>query len=350
MPDKKKIIIGIVIGIILLFIWLKFININDLLNYLKRVKLYYVLIASVLYLFSYFIRSIRWRKILEPVCKLTIKRAYFIWMAGFFMNYIIPIRAGEFAKSYFIKRTEGKAISKTLPSVFIDKVFDSLSIFVVIDLIPILKPEISKPLLILIILLLAVVFLGLGILILSAINKKFVVLFFQKFLFFIPQKYKIKFLEIIEIFVEGIGLFKHHSRILPGVILLTFCAVLIDALYFLFMFKAFGEIVPFPLILFGYTLIYLSYILPCPPAQIGSNELFMVIIFSVGLGLNKELGSAVMGFSHLLTGILITVIGLFSFSYIGVKVADTFKDLDISKIEEEYKDKIIKNEKMKNGK
>ncbi|MBC8313049.1 MAG: flippase-like domain-containing protein [Candidatus Cloacimonetes bacterium] len=336
MSDKKKIIIGILLGIILLLVWIKFINVKEVADYFRKLNFVYVLIASVLYLFSYFIRSIRWRIILKPVCNLSIKKAYLIWMAGFFMNYIIPIRAGEFAKSYFIKRTNGKAISKTLPSVFIDKVFDSLSIFVVIILIPILQPNIAKPLLILIILLLAVVLFGLGILVLTAINKKFVVKLFHKILFFIPEKYEIKFFEIIENFVEGIGLFKHHSRILPVVILLTFGAVLIDALYFLLIFKAFGENLTFPIILFGYTLIYLSYIIPCPPAQIGSNELIMLIIFSVGLGLNRELVSAVVGFAHLLTGIMITAIGLFSFSYIGVKVVDTFRNVNISE-SEKYK-------------
>ena len=339
MSDKKKIIIGIILGVILLFVWIKVINIKEVLGYLKKINLFYIIIASFLYLFSYFVRSLRWRIILSPVCNLKVKKVYFLWMAGFFLNYLIPIRAGELAKSYFLKRTEGKAISRTLPSVFIDKVFDSLSIFVVIALVPFLNVDISKPLLILIEILLIVVFIGLGILILSAVKKDLVVSFFQKFLFFVPKKYKNKFFEIVEIFVEGIGLFKHHYYILPTLILLTFTSVVIDSFYFLCMFRAFGQIIPYPLILFGYTLIYLSYILPTPPAQIGSNELIMVIIFSVGLGLNKEMVSAVMTFAHLLTGVLITIVGLISLSYIGVKLSDTFKEVNVSEIEENKKNR-----------
>ena len=337
MSDIKKIIIGIIVGIILIFIWINLINTSEVLNYLKKLELIYVLISSFLYLLSYFVRSLRWREILKPVCNLKIKKTYLLWMAGNFLNYIIPIRAGEFAKSYFIKRTEGIPISKSLPSVFIDKVFDSISILIVVALIPFLKVEISKPLLILIFLLIIIVIFGIGILIISAIKKDFVVSFFQKFLFFIPKKYKNKLFEIIEIFVEGIGLFKHHYNILPKVILLTLTAVFIDSIYFLCMFRAFGQIIHFSVILFGYTLIYLSYILPCPPAQIGSNELIMVIIFSVGLGLNKEMVSAVMTFAHILTGILITIIGFISFSYIGIKISDTFKEVDKQKIEESFK-------------
>jgi len=104
------------------------------------------------------------------------------------------------------------------------------------------------------------------------------------------------------------------------------------------MFRAFAQVIPFPIILFGYTLIYLSYILPTPPAQIGSNELIMVLVFSVGLGLNKDMVSAVMAFAHLLTGLLIVIVGLISFSYIGVNIADTFRDVNISEMEDDFKD------------
>ena len=80
--------------------------------------------------------------------------------------------------------------------------------------------------------------------------------------------------------------------------------------------------------MFGYTLIYLSYVLPHPPAQIGSNELIMVLIFSVGMGLNKEMVSAVMSFSHLITGILIVISGLISVSFAGFKLLDFLKNGD----------------------
>ncbi|OPX26264.1 MAG: hypothetical protein B1H05_02590 [Candidatus Cloacimonas sp. 4484_140] len=300
MSDKKKIILGILVGIVLLTVWLYFIDINSVLNHLKKVKIHFVILASFLYLLSYFIRSVRWQKILAPVCKIKIMNAFTIWIAGNFLNYIIPIRAGEFAKSYFLKRTKGVPISKSLPSIFIDKVFDSFSIFIVIALIPLLQVNISKPLLILIFLLIAVFIIGVGILIISTVNKPFVVKILTKFFFFIPKKFKTKFFEIIEIFVEGVGLFKHHSNILPSVIGLTIIAVLIDSVYFFFMFRAFAQVIPFPIILFGYTLIYLSYILPTPPAQIGSNELIMVLVFSVGLGLNKDMVSAVMAFASVI--------------------------------------------------
>jgi len=50
-------------------------------------------------------------------------------------------------------------------------------------------------------------------------------------------------------------------------------------------------------VLFGYSLINLSYGLPQPPAQLGSNEWMMIVIFSLGFSLTKSAASAVMAFA-----------------------------------------------------
>ena len=57
----------------------------------------------------------------------------------------------------------------------------------------------------------------------------------------------------------------------------------------------------------------LTYILPTPPAQIGSNQFMWVLIFSFALGVNKNLTSAAVTFSHLLTSIWIFIVSAISF-------------------------------------
>jgi uncharacterized membrane protein YbhN (UPF0104 family) len=97
-------------------------------------------------------------------------------------------------------------------------------------------------------------------------------------------------------------------------------AILMDGLFFLMLFKAFNVEIGFLKLLFGYTLIYLSYVIPQPPAQLGSNEWIMLIIFSLGLGLEKNSVSSIMIFSHAMTGILLSIIGVIGISYSGFKV------------------------------
>jgi uncharacterized membrane protein YbhN (UPF0104 family) len=74
------------------------------------------------------------------------------------------------------------------------------------------------------------------------------------------------------------------------------------------------------MVLFGYTLINMSYALPQPPAQLGSNEWMMIIIFSLGFNLTKSSASAIMAFAHILTALLMGIVGAFAFAYSGFEV------------------------------
>jgi uncharacterized protein (TIRG00374 family) len=100
----------------------------------------------------------------------------------------------------------------------------------------------------------------------------------------------------------------------------TILGVILDGLYFWLIFRAFEMVYPFAMVLFGYTLINLSYALPQPPAQLGSNQWMMIIIFSLGFGLTKASASAVMALAHVLTAVLITISGGIALSITGSQI------------------------------
>jgi len=329
---------SLLVGFLLIALWLKFVNLDEILNHLKGLNITYVIIAAFFYLLSYFIRSMRWRKLLSPVYQMSYRQSFFAWMAGNLLNYLVPVRAGELAKSFLLKQSANIPISKSLPSVFIDKLFDSAAILLVLILIPFISVRISPQMLFLLIVLVLIVVVEAGFLLYAALAHHKLADSLSWISRLIPGKYKGKFENLFRLFIEGTGLFKNHFNLLPLVILLTFSAVLVDSIYFSFIFKAFGQSEPFLKILFGYTLIYLSYVIPQPPAQLGSNEWIMVIIFSVGMAMNKELVSAVMAFAHLLTGFIVITLGLFSLSYFGISVKNYFfKKLETGESENEKK-------------
>lgn len=321
---RRSILLGLLVGAVLIAAWLWFIDPAQVAAYLKMLHPLWLAVAAVLYLLAYFLRSLRWRVLLRPTLRLPVRQVYLVWMSGHFFNYLIPIRAGELVKCWLLKRLHGARISQTLPSVFVDKLFDSLAILIVLALLPFLSVHMSQPMLWLIILLVLVLAAAIGVLVAAAVSQRAVVSLLRKVLFFVPRRFEQRIEEAIGIFVQGVGMFRRHMNLLPPVMLLTLAAVLADSLFFYSLFLAFRQSVPYLLILFGYTLIYLSYILPTPPAQIGSNEVIMVVIFSIGLGLNRDMVSAVMSFSHLLTGALIVTVGLLASSTLGVRLLDLF--------------------------
>ncbi|MBW6516053.1 MAG: flippase-like domain-containing protein [Candidatus Cloacimonetes bacterium] len=320
---KKKIltiVIGTLIGIIFTAIWLQLVDLRTISQMIKDLKLQYVIISILFYLSAYFIRSLRWNLLLKRVQPLSKMRSYLIMMAGNFTNYLIPLRVGELMRCYFIKKMHGTRMTKTLPSVFVDKLFDSIGILFVLLLVPLLSVSLPATLNILLILISLLLIIGCIILISAIYAESKIVSLLKKLFFFIPTKYEVKLDETLSLFVEGLAVFKDHKQLLLPVILFSIIAIFFDSFFFFALFLAFGISINYFYILLGYTLIYLSYIIPHPPAQLGSNELLMFLIFAAGFGMQADKAGAIMLFSHILTGLIIVTIGLISYSYSGVQL------------------------------
>ncbi len=311
MPRQRLIflIAGLILGLALIVLWLRSIDISSVLATIRQVRPNLVFWASLTYLAAYFIRSWRWNLLLRKQARIPLGRSFMYSMGGNWVNYLIPIRAGELLKAWFVKHNHGVPLLNVLPSIFIDKTFDTLGILFVLLMLPLLKVRISAGLLALLILLGAVFTVSVGLLLLSVWHKDGVVRFLQFFFGWLPEKWRDRIFGYIDVFFRGLNVFEHHwSRLLVAV-LLTALGVGFDGLYFHLLFQAFGVDFPFAKVLFGYTLINLSYALPQPPAQLGSNEWMMIIIFSLGFALTKDSASAIMAFAHVLTAVLIGVIG-----------------------------------------
>ncbi len=321
--SRKRIILlisGLAIGIILILLWLSYIDVNELLTRLRGIRKDLVIYASVVYLSAYFIRSWRWNLLLKQTTDVPLSRTWLYSMGGNWINYLIPIRLGEVVKAWFVKHNHGTPMILVFPSIFIDKTFDTLGIFFVLLMIPILGVELSSGMTVLLILLALVFLASLTVLILSAWRKQSVVKVLQVLFFWLPLRLRSRINVYIELFVEALNVFEHHWTRLISAVVLTALGVALDGLYFYLIFRAFNIDYPFAKVLFGYTLINLSYALPQPPAQLGSNEWMMIIIFSIGFELTRHDASAIMALAHMLTAFLMSSIGVFAIALSGKQV------------------------------
>ncbi len=311
-------IAGIALGAIFLIAWIRIVDWQEFLSYFRDFNLKMVLVFSLFYLLAYFLRSLRWRIILKPIYKMRIMESFTIFMSGMLINYLIPVRAGEIAKSVILKTRENVKISDSLPSIFIDKLTDLFPILFIMILIPLVSVKLNSALYIIISLLFLIFLLFLGFLFFAVNHKTKAIKILNIFLKLIPKKYWNNFEDFFINFVDGMAIMQGRFAENFLVYLLTLLAVLSEAIYIYAVFRAFGSEVSYIKILFGYTLMNLTYILPTPPAQIGSNQFMWVLIFSFALGVNENLTSAAVTFSHLLTSIWIFLTG--GISLIALKI------------------------------
>ncbi len=325
MKKNLNLILSILLGITFLFLWLKIIEWDQFVYYLKHFNLNRVLIFSVFYIIAYFIRSLRWKIIINPIYPMKILESFNIFMTGLVINFLIPIRAGELAKSVILKNKHNVPVSLSLPSIFIDKLTDLFPIVLILLLIPLISIKLNAYLYSIILILFVIFLLFLVFLFFATNHKEKSYKILSVFLHLFPKNFRPSLETFFLRFVDGMAIMQNRNRDMFLIYILTMFAVLSEAIYIYTLFSAFGISVSYWKILFGYTLMNLTYILPTPPAQIGSNQFMWVLIFSIGLGINENLTSAAVTFSHLLTTIIIFVIGSLSLTSLKIKFTDIIR-------------------------
>lgn len=313
-------ILGLILGILLVVLWLRMVDLDELWRTIQGVKVSTLTLALGFYMLAYFVRSIRWHQLMDRAKRPTLLKVWSYSLIGNMINYLIPIRAGEVAKAWLLRKQDKLPMSSSLSIIFIDKSFDTFGIFLALALLPFLALKLNAAMYILLGGLALVFVLSVGLVLLAMFNPQKVILVLRKLFFWLPQRFHAKRDEFIRLFIGGMDLFRSQPLKLIGALGFTILGVILDGLYFWLIFRAFDLAYPFAMVLFGYTLINLSYALPQPPAQLGSNQWMMIIIFSLGFGLTKASASAVMTLAHVLTAVLITLSGGIALSITGSQI------------------------------
>ena len=99
---NKKIIIGILLSLILVYLSIRGVDINNALNNLKKIKPSFIAAFIAAILIMQFLRSYRWGVILSPLQKIDQLSLFSVTSVGFLAVVGIPARLGELARPYLI--------------------------------------------------------------------------------------------------------------------------------------------------------------------------------------------------------------------------------------------------------
>jgi uncharacterized protein (TIRG00374 family) len=77
---------------------------------------------------EYAARAFRWQVLLSPVRRAPMSVHYPITAGGFFLNNVLPFRAGEAARAYWTVAKTGAPLSAVLATLAMDRLFDMLSL------------------------------------------------------------------------------------------------------------------------------------------------------------------------------------------------------------------------------
>ncbi len=89
---------------------------------------------------SYIVQGARWQLLLGPVGKISLLQSTQAIYAGLFTNEVLPMRAGEFARSYLAARWMGANFVTIIPSIIVERLFDGVWVAMSIGLAAIFAP------------------------------------------------------------------------------------------------------------------------------------------------------------------------------------------------------------------
>ena len=272
--NKKIFFLGIILGIILLWLAIANTDTGEVFSVLKQIHPW-TLISGFCFLGTgLFLKTHRWRILLNST--VLPSRIFAALTIGYLVNNILPARAGELARIYLIGRKEGVGISKTLGTVIIEKILDiSILILMLIALlffVPIF-PTTIKP-------------------------------FFVGFV--LPEKWQIRW----KLFLSSFRLLKDKKKII-ALFLLTIIIWLTEGLWNYSLLLSLNINVPFLAAFFLVAVVNLGLFLPSPPGYIGVFH-FLATFTLLPFGVDKSQALSYALLQHTLEYFILSALGCWS--------------------------------------
>ena len=144
MVGNLKFWIGIGISIALLMLFLLTVDMGRMIDALSEVDYIYLAPAVAMYLVSTYFRSLRWSVLLRHMKPVSANRLYPVVVVGYMANNLLPMRLGELIRSYYVGEREGISKTSALVTVFVERVFDAITLLFFILVITLFVPEMKQ--------------------------------------------------------------------------------------------------------------------------------------------------------------------------------------------------------------
>lgn len=322
-----RIVLSLLIGIGMLFLISRFVDISTTVAVLKQnltttQGVIYALLAAASFIAAFSIRGMRWRLFLCRICEISILKSIQIFWVAVFLNFLLPVQGGELAKSLMLKRIRGVPISQSLPTVAMDKSLDLMPALFIMAAVPFIPGIHMSATLWIILGLVSSILVGIMFTVgLMAWNRVAATKFIRTVLKVLPMGTGGKIEGFVLGFVDSLLAGASRPKTFIPAVLLTCLAIFFDGLFAWFAFLTVGvSNMGFGTAIFGYTTYNMFNILPTPPGQVGSNELAGVLVFGGLLGFPKTNVLAMFVFSHPLAALMMTIMCMVCLSGLGISL------------------------------
>ena len=140
---SKRFLIGLALSVFFLAIFLWRADVGDIWEALESANYLYIIPAVGMYLTSLMWRTLRWKIILSPMGDYPVSRLWPVVLVGYAANNVLPVRLGEFVRSYFLNIREGVSKTTGLATILIERVADGMALLLLVGVVAIFIPPVD---------------------------------------------------------------------------------------------------------------------------------------------------------------------------------------------------------------
>jgi hypothetical protein len=316
------------LGLALLAAWAWAVDLPEVGRTLSQARWILVLLGAAIGLSGSLVRSVRWRMVLRPVALVPLLDLWLISMASSLVNFVIPVRSGEIARGLLLKQRHKVSIAASLPTVAVDRSFDLLAVLILVAAGALLGVRLEGKL--------SALLVAGGIVLLAFVLFVILAIWARSYLMLVAERLMPKFvgpslrqrlLGILEGLITGFTTVGRHPKDLVSLLGLSMAAALIDISMFYCLFVSLGAVLPPAVVVTGYSLFVVTFLVPGAPGYVGSFEAFGSLIFSA-LGAGQAVAASVVVLYHALNAVILGLSGGAAMWALGFSPAAAFRSAD----------------------
>jgi uncharacterized protein (TIRG00374 family) len=271
---SRRFWIGCIISLILIVLFFYQVDFGEIGQALATARYIFVLPAIAVLVIVMGLKAWRWRYLLRPLKKTSLKSVFSIEVIGHMVNAILPLRIGEVARAYLLGEKESVSKAATMATVAVCRVFDGLALLFVVVVLALFLPVATwlKP----VIYITTAILIGiLGIFLLLASSRQRLRRVTDCLLRPFPPGWQTRLKEWIDLFISGLAAMKNPFQLVSVFLLSVVIWIGEGSMFYLIAFS-FDLGQPFHILLLAATAANLALLVPSSPGGIGNFEYFCI--------------------------------------------------------------------------
>ncbi len=303
---NKKVIFGILISVVLVYLSVRGINFQEVWTDLKKIQLPYVILFLLLVTLMQYLRSYRWGVILQPMEKIDQLSLFSVTSVGFLAIAAIPARIGELARPYLISRRSSIKMSAALGTIIVERILDSFTVLTM-AVIVLLNTDLPSWMIRSSILFFLIALALFCFILFLILRREKALKFINAILDRLPGKFANKIDGIIHHFINGLQIVT-NVRLLLYLFFLSAVIWLVDVLTIYVLLLSFGFSLPAMASFVLMIILIVGIAIPTAPGFIGNWHFACILALSFyGLSKAEALSFAVV--YHFLSMVVLVVFG-----------------------------------------